>query len=363
MTRRPTWNSLVRLATIVVLIAGSGANCQRPLSMNPFGGQGAIPPKILLDGASRDQIVAAINQNSAKIQSLSATGVSIKIEDAFGVPMLTGNIAAERPRRFRLTAGTGVTGSEIDFGSNDELFWIWMKRNQPPAVYFCRHEQFANSAIRQMMPVEPAWLLAALGMVDIDPGSVYDGPKLQKNGRVELRAWMPTGSGRLPRVLVIDPLRALVLEQYVYDAGGTTVLASAVAESFYFDAVSQVALPERVTIRLPSSGLAFKVDLGRAIAVNRLTADPGQLFAMPSFQGTQVVDLSGAIPGTALPGMPVGGTPSPAIQGAGTPLQPTYSPTVPVPSSQGYSPVPSTSYPPALYSNGQSGTPISGGRL
>ena len=27
-----------------------------------------------------------------------------------------------------------------------------------------------------MMPVEPSWLLAALGMVDIDPASVFDGP-------------------------------------------------------------------------------------------------------------------------------------------------------------------------------------------
>ena len=26
-----------------------------------------------------------------------------------------------------------------------------------------------------MMPVEPSWLLAALGMVDIDPASVFDG--------------------------------------------------------------------------------------------------------------------------------------------------------------------------------------------
>ncbi len=302
MARRPQRVTLARLTTLVVLVAGSGANCQRPLTMNPFGGQGAIPPQVLVDGASRDQIVAAVNQNSAKIQSLSATGVSIKIEDTFGVPLLSGNIAAERPRRFRLTAGTSVTGSEIDVGSNDELFWIWTKRNQPPAVYFCRHEQFATSAIRQMMPVEPAWLLAALGMVDIDPGSVYDGPDMQKNGRVELRAWMPSAGGRLPRVLVIDPLRALVLEQYVYDAGGT-LLASAVAESFYFDAMSQIALPERVTIRLPASGLAFKVDLGRAIAVNRLTTDPGQLFAMPSYQGTQMIDLSGAIPGTPVPGM------------------------------------------------------------
>jgi hypothetical protein len=320
--------------------------------VNPFGGQGAIPPQVLVDGASRDQIVAAINQNSARIQSLSATGVSIKIEDTFGMPLLSGNIAAERPRRFRLTAGTSVTGSEIDFGSNDELFWIWMKRNQPPAVYFCRHERFATSAIRQVMPVEPAWLLAALGMVDIDPGSVYDGPTPGRKGTIEMRAWLPSASGRLPRVLVIDPQRALVLEQYVYDINGTTLLASAVAESFYFDATSQVALPERVTIRLPTSGLAFKVDLGRTIAVNRLSAEPGQLFAMPAFQGTQVVDLSGALPGTPLPGMPVGGGPLPNYSPASS-IPMTLAPTLP----------PANGYPPTSYPTGQVGAPTPDSRL
>ena len=315
-----TANSLAYLAMLAVLVAGSGATCQRPLSMNPFGGQGAIPPQVLVDGASRDQIVAAINQNSAKIQSLSATGVSITIPDTLGLPLLSGNIAAERPGRFRLTAGTGVTGSELDVGSNDELFWMWMKRNQTPGVYYCRHDRFANSNIRQVMPVEPAWLLAALGMVDIDPASVYDGPVVGRDGRVEIRTWMPSASGRLPRIMVIDPLRALVVEQWVYDASGTTVLASAVAESHRYYPVEQVALPERITIRLPPAGLAFKIDLG-SVAVNRLGSDPRQLFSMPAFEGTPPFDLSGAVPGTPLPGraavpqaVPMGAMPSGAAQ-------------------------------------------------
>ena len=58
---------------------------------------------------------------------------------------LSGNIAAERPGRFRLTAGTAVTGQEIDLGSNDELFWMWVRRNQPPAVYFCRHDNLRTA--------------------------------------------------------------------------------------------------------------------------------------------------------------------------------------------------------------------------
>ena len=139
---------LAILLTIATVVAGSGATCQRSMIANPFGPAGPVAPQILVDGAARDQIIAAVNQNSARIQSLSVTGATITIPDTLGLPLLSGNIAAERPGRFRLTAGTALTGQEIDLGSNDELFWIWIRRNQPPAVYICRHDKFANSNIR-----------------------------------------------------------------------------------------------------------------------------------------------------------------------------------------------------------------------
>lgn len=295
--------SLAYLTALVALVAGSGATCQRPLMTNPFAAPGPAAPQVLVDGASRDQLIAAVNQNSARIQSISVTGASITIPDTLGLPILSGNIAAERPGRFRLTAGTAVTGQEIDIGSNDELFWMWVRRNQPPAVYFCRHHQFANSNIRQVMPIEPSWLLAALGMVDIDPNpaSVYGGPTPRRDGKVELRTWLASASGNLPRVLVIDSRRAWVTEQYVYDASGKTLLASAVAESHRYYPAEQVSLPERLSIRLPTAGLAFKIDLG-AVAINRLASDPRQLWTIPTLEGYPQYDLGGAIPGTPLPG-------------------------------------------------------------
>ena len=51
-----------------------------------------------------------------------------------------------------------------------------MRRNQPPAVYYCRHDQFAASQARQMVPFEPAWLIEALGVAEIDPGLPHQGP-------------------------------------------------------------------------------------------------------------------------------------------------------------------------------------------
>jgi hypothetical protein len=290
------------LLTIIGLIASSGANCQRPIIVNPFAPPGPLAPQILPAGAARDQIIAAVNQNSARIKSLSVTGASITIPDTLGLPLLSGNIAAERPGRFRLTAGTAVTGQEIDLGSNDELFWMWVRRNQPPAVYICRHDRFATSNIRQVMPIEPSWLLAALGMVEIDPAQVYEGPLPRGDGTVELKTWLPSSFGRLTRIVLIDAGRAWVVEQHIYDSTGTTLLASAVAESHWYYPVQQVSLPERLSIRLPSSGINFKIDLGRQIQINQLPPNGGQLFTLPTFDNVPQYDLGGAIPGTPVPG-------------------------------------------------------------
>jgi hypothetical protein len=134
---------------------------------------------------------------------------------------------------------------------------------------------------------------------------VYDGPLVRpRDGRVELRSYLQTATERLPRVLVIDADQALVLEQYVYDASGKTLLAMAVAESHRYYPEQQVAVPERLSISLPTAGLSFKVALG-PVVVNRPAGDPRQLYSMPTFEGYPQYDLSGAVPGTPLPGRPM----------------------------------------------------------
>lgn len=335
------------LLTIAVVLAGSGATCQRSMLVNPFGPPSAAP-HVLVDGAAREQIIAAVNQNSSRIQSISVTGASITIPDTLGLPLLSGNIAAERPGRFRLTAGS-VMGSELDMGSNDELFWMWVRRNQPPGVYICRHDRFATSNIRQVMPVEPSWLLAALGMVDIDPAQVYDGPLPRGDGTVELKTYMPSSFGRLNRVVVIDARRAWVVEQHIYDEAGTTLLASAVAESHWYYQPQQVSLPERLSIRLPTAGINFKIDLGRQIQINQLPAGRDQLFKLPAFDGYPQFDLGGALPGTPVPGrlsapLPPGGVApaggSAAYPSTGFPAQSAvYQPGAPASTAQ-YMPLP-----------------------
>ncbi len=329
MANRRFTESVSSLLAVTVLLSASGATCQRQLMMNPFAAPGPSAPQVLMENATRDQIVAAVNQNSSRIRSITATGVTITIPDMLGLPLLSGNMAAERPGRFRLTAGT-IAGQELDIGSNDELFWMWVRRNQPPGVYFCRHAEFANSNIRQFMPIEPAWLLAAMGIVDLDPASVFDGPLPSPRGAgtVELRSWLPSASGTLQRVTVIDAHRAWVLEQHVYDQAGKTLLASAVAETHRYYPVEQVSLPERVAIQLPTANLRMTINLG-TVQINQLTPGQQQLWTLPTFDGYPQVNLGGAVPGTPLPGQSTNSSPLSGIVPALNSVVPTSYPAYP----------------------------------
>ena len=286
---------LLNFCILLILCAGSGASCNRQW-LNPYGQTGPVAPAILAEGAQLEQIATAINQNTARVQSLSAPAVTITLPGSSLIPPLRGNLSMERPQRFRLTAGTGLAGQEIDLGSNDELFWLWVRRNQPPAVYLCRHSQFAGSAAHEVMPIEPRWLQSALGLVELDPGLVYEGPTPRADGKLELRAHLPSGNGNLHRVMVIDASRAWVTEQHVYDTTGMTLIASAVTESHRYYPLQQVSLPDRVTVRLPTAGIALKISLGE-VGINPANGISPQLWTLPPFEGVQQIDL-GTLPRT-----------------------------------------------------------------
>jgi hypothetical protein len=102
---------------------------------------------------------------------------------------------------------------------------------------------------------------------------------------------------------VIDASRAWVVEQHVYDPTGQTLIASAIAESHRYYPAEGVSLPQRISLRLPTAGLAMKIDLG-AVQINQLAGDPNQLWTIPTFAGYPQYDLGGAVPNTPVPGRP-----------------------------------------------------------
>jgi hypothetical protein len=229
------------------------------------------------------QIAEHINQNP--VRQLEAERARISLD---GFPSLTARLAIERPRNLRFRVETGLTGPELDVGSNPEMFWMWAKRNQ--SVFFARHDEFAGSAARQFVPIQPDWISEALGLMYFDPAGPHEGPFERGNNRLEVKSKIFAPDGELTRVMIVNSVYGWILEQHLYDPRGQLIASAKTSQHRYYP-VEEVSLPHRIEIQLPPAKLSFALDVSQ-FRINSLSSSAEQLFAMPAFEGSQMVNVA-----------------------------------------------------------------------
>lgn len=314
---------LLSLLGLVTAFAASGAACPQVLQqyVQPI-------PRALPAAPTLKQVMDVVNDNSSKVISFSSSQASISSP---GMPSLRANIAFQRERNFRLRAETVLTGTELDLGSNEQIFWFWMRRNPQPVIFVCRHDQFTASAARQLLPVEPIWLIQALGLVSFDPNAQHQGPFPVGAGRIEIRSSIATPQGPMTRVAILDDSRALVLQQNLYDAQGNSI-ATAQLSKHVRDSASGVIMPRHVDVQWPTAKLEFSIDMSDLV-INRLPPNSQELFTKPNYTGYTEVNLAdpnlrlgpapAAVPmQNGAPLVPIGQPPQPLMQPQQTLVQP-----------------------------------------
>jgi hypothetical protein len=243
-------------------------------------------PRVLPPSPTLEQVIQVVNNNSAQIRSFCAPRAALS---GPGFPTLRAFVAFERPLRLRLRAETSLTGPELDLGSNDELFWFWVRRNVPPTLFYCRHAEFGQCASRLALPIEPQWLVEAMGIVEFDLRLPHQGPFPLPGDRLEIRTIRETPQGPQTKLTVIDAVRGCVLAQQVRDFQGHPV-ATAQAGEHRRDPLSGLILPSVVTVESQAAQLALRLDLG-PIEVNRPLPSIDTLWTIPQMEGTAAVDL------------------------------------------------------------------------
>ena len=199
-------------------------------------------------------------------------------------------MAYERPQRFRLVAGLAISfaGNEVDLGSNDEVFWFWIHRNTPPAVYYCRHDEFASSPIRNSLPFDPHLVIEAFGLVQLDPNGRYEGP-FPVRGGYEIHTIRQTPEGPARKDIVIEGQQGLVVEQRIYDAR-QQLIATATTGRFHRDDYTGLIMPTLIQVRSPLQQFSMEITLA-AVKINEPIGNPQQLWTMPIYQGSPPVNL------------------------------------------------------------------------
>jgi hypothetical protein len=245
-----------------------------------------ILPQALPPTASVQQIIDFQNHNTSLVHSVWSAG-HLAVPGAPSIPV---TLALEPPLRFRLKASTAITGAEVDIGSNEDLFWLWARRQQPPALYFCRHDQFFASSARTILPVEPEWIVEALGLVRFDPTDQPQGPSPVGANRLQIRSLRRSPAGDMTKTTIIDARSGAVLEQHLYDARGTLV-ASALTSRHHRDPITGVILPRQIEILCPGTQLDLHIDIDD-MQINALGPQSAGLWIKPVYPGFPELNLA-----------------------------------------------------------------------
>ncbi len=271
-----------------------------------------LPPEAFAGQPALEDVIYVVNANTDRVRQLQTENATLRGD---GTPALRANLAYERPLNFRLQAQLSqFTGQELDMGSNRDLFWFWLQRDEQPSVYFARHGEFATSPTRNLIPVEPNRLIDTLGLVYLDPQGRHQGPTPREPNLLEIRSQIPSPRGDMTRVLSLDAKYGWIVDQQFYDANGQLLLSARASRHRYYPE-DAVTMPHHVQVSLmpgQPGQMKFEVDVSRYV-FNRLTGQSGELFAMPEIKGSPPVNVAdpqfhppvAAIPrdpyGTAMP--------------------------------------------------------------
>ncbi len=271
-----------------VCFVSGGATCARRTPPLPFP-----PPPVALNATpSLEEIVSVVNRTQS-IQQLSSNSASVEVLSMPAVPRLSATLNLERQKNFRLRASLPIIlGAGMDLGSNDEVFWFEVPEGISKTLYYARHDQYRQQLHRAILPVDPSWIMDALGLVQIDPNTVVAGPVNREDGKLEIRSTMMMPNGLYQRVCLVEPSGGYVTDQFLYAPGGNLVAQSQASNHRYYEQ-QQCVLPHRVQLDLaPAVGppLSMRIDVA-SYTVNQLLSGDPQLFAMPA-SASQAVDLT-----------------------------------------------------------------------
>lgn len=270
---------------LAVVLVASGATCT-PWSRRPVYEEA---PVVFEHTPTLDQVITTVNNNTAPIRHLSAEGVRIS---APGLPSIRASVELAPPRKLRLK-GDFLASPELDIGSNDEMFWIWSK-HATEAVLYARHDEYSSGAAMHILPIEPTWLIDALGLVTFDPSAQHAGPYAHGPGEMEIHSQYvsPTGDA-LTKVTVMHAVYGWVTEQTIRDSRGRLLAQARASNHRYYPEIG-VTLPDTVDVQIAPgqpTEIAFRVNIG-GYTINQPPADVESQWAMPVMEGYQHVNLA-----------------------------------------------------------------------
>ena len=243
------------------------------------------PPRALLSDATPDEILEHLNNQRSRVVAWRSTDVRIKVRgEGVIAPSLSANVSVESPKNLRFTARS-LRGTEVDFGSNSDRFWFWMRASEPDIILTGSHEGLDR---QQAVPIPfpPSWLMESLGVIPIDPSTVQVLRDPETPDRAKLVSADYVQGQQVERIMPVDLALGQIIEHALYDSSGQ-LITNAVMDDFRSSAAG-VMLPHRIVLDCATTGSELTMTIGQ-IEIN--PSIPVATWQMQMDPNLQIVDL------------------------------------------------------------------------
>lgn len=169
-----------------------------------------------------EAIVAINNFNdvNSKITSFYSSNISVKVWENNVKFKVSGTMCYEKPKCFRFKIKT-LLGPEMDFGSNNDLFWYWSKRDIHPGLYYASYDNYHKTRLKT--PFNPVFMRESLGLDQID----FSDAKITENEKCYVVTWekVSATNQKVLYSIFLDKLKKRINSIVISDTSGK-VLAS-----------------------------------------------------------------------------------------------------------------------------------------
>jgi RNA polymerase sigma factor (sigma-70 family) len=240
------------------------------------------------DLPTAEALLASLNDNARKVQGLQAFAVDIDCRAGMQAVGLSGKLAFQKPRAFRLKADLAGTPC-VDIGSNNEEFWCWIKQGEEPFAFHCKHSEWGQAVRALPFPIHPELLFAALGVAEFDPSKTYE--RKVNPDTIELIEHVKSPQGRDQiKVVVFNRTPAAkgkpqVVAYHLKDAETSKIICQAIVlDTQAGPSTGGAIVPYRVELTWPEQKVRLKLTLGGLQVRNFNPQESARLFDRPDLQ-------------------------------------------------------------------------------
>jgi len=249
-------------------------------------------PRVAGPLPSADEVTASLNRNAQAIQSIECTQVDLDCSHGIQSIGLDAKLVCQKPQNFRMNAKIGGS-TMVDMGSNEQEFWFWISKADPPYLYHCAYQDYNTGRARLPFPFQPQWVMEALGMGAYEARNCTVAANRSTGFDLIEQAQGPDGKP-VRKVTVVrrvqDQYQAIA--HHLADARGKEI-CSAYVMAFQQDHITGAILPKQVQLMWPAERMKMKITLQGTTVNDQIPAGRvAALFTRPSWQNIQGYDLA-----------------------------------------------------------------------